>query len=442
MNITANRVTRLSEDDLGALCEAATAAILGGGGFGWLEPPPRNVLERYFQGLLLVPEASLFIVRESGVIQGAAVLTRPSRHNEVQAMSAHISGFHVAPYMRGRGLGHALLADVVDYARGTGCRVLNCDIRETQSQAIALFRTFGFEEWGTHPYYARVHGETVRGLYLVKLLDADGALNRETHATTGKDTASVTQLRRDGLMLYPAIDLKGGACVRLRRGDMEDATHYSDDPAAQARSFVDAGCRHLHVVDLDGAFAGQSANIDAVKAIVKVSSVPVQLGGGIRDIAAIERWLDAGVARVILGSVAVKNPDLVRQASRAFPGRIVAGIDARDGRVATEGWAEISDITAIDLACRMEDAGVAAIIFTEISRDGMLEGLDLEQTSALADAVSLPVIASGGVGSVTHLQALRSVARRSPGIRGVIVGRAIYDGRVSVQEALAALEVA
>ncbi|MFT9425049.1 MAG: 1-(5-phosphoribosyl)-5-[(5-phosphoribosylamino)methylideneamino]imidazole-4-carboxamide isomerase [Acetobacter syzygii] len=241
------------------------------------------------------------------------------------------------------------------------------------------------------------------------------------------------------LTLYPAIDLKNGACVRLRRGEMDDATVYSDNPGAQATAWQDAGFKWLHVVDLNGAFAGASANTDAVRSILDAAHVPVQLGGGLRDMQAIAAWLEAGITRVILGSVAVKNPALVREACKAFPGRIVAGIDARSGLVATEGWAEVSDMQATDLALRMQDAGVAAIIFTEISRDGMLEGLDIDQTVALANTVSIPVIASGGVGSIDHLAALRTAANTTPGIEGVIVGRALYDGRVAPTEALRVL---
>ena len=241
------------------------------------------------------------------------------------------------------------------------------------------------------------------------------------------------------LTLYPAIDLKDGACVRLRRGEMDDATVYSDNPGAQARAWQDAGFEWLHVVDLNGAFAGASANTDAVRSILSAARVPVQLGGGLRDMAAIAAWLEAGITRVILGSVAVKNPALVREACKAFPGRIVAGIDARSGLVATEGWAEVSDMQATDLALRMQDAGVSAVIFTEISRDGMLEGLDIEQTVELANTVSIPVIASGGVGSIDHLAALRTAANTTPGIEGVIVGRALYDGRVSPTQALRVL---
>jgi phosphoribosylformimino-5-aminoimidazole carboxamide ribotide isomerase len=244
-----------------------------------------------------------------------------------------------------------------------------------------------------------------------------------------------------GLTLYPAIDLKDGACVRLRRGEMDQSTVYSDDPGAQARAWQDAGFRWLHVVDLNGAFAGHPVNGDAVAAILRSVTIPVQLGGGIRDMAGIEAWLRAGIRRVILGSAAVKNPSLVRQACRAFPGRIVVGIDARDGYVATEGWAETSAIRALDLALRFEDAGVAAIVYTDIGRDGMLSGLNLEQTVDLAFQLTTPVIASGGVGSLADLDALKRAAEDAGAgvIDGVIVGRALYDGRVDPAEALALL---
>ena len=238
------------------------------------------------------------------------------------------------------------------------------------------------------------------------------------------------------MILYPAIDLKDGACVRLRRGEMEDATVYATDPAAQARTFQGAGCAWLHVVDLDGAFAGRSVNHDAVAAILAVASVPVQLGGGIRDMAAVERWLTAGVTRIILGSAAVKNPILVHQACRSFPGRIAVGIDARAGFVATEGWADTSTLRATDLAARFEDAGVAAIVFTDIERDGMLAGVNIAQTLALAQSVRTPVIASGGVGGAADLHALRTAGS----IAGVIVGRAFYDGRIGIEEAVAILD--
>ena len=242
------------------------------------------------------------------------------------------------------------------------------------------------------------------------------------------------------MRLYPAIDLKDGACVRLRRGEMDQATVYADDPAAQARAWQDAGCACLHVVDLDGAFAGRAVNGRAVAAILSAVTVPVQLGGGIRDMAGVARWIEAGVARVILGSAAVKNPALVREACAAFPGRVAVGIDARGGMVATEGWAETSAVSAPDLALRFEDAGVAAVIYTDIARDGMLTGLNLDATRALADRVRTPVIASGGVGSLHDLRALAATARAASGtIEGVIVGRALYDGRVDLAEALGLL---
>ncbi len=240
--------------------------------------------------------------------------------------------------------------------------------------------------------------------------------------------------------LYPAIDLKDGACVRLQRGEMERATVYSTDPAAQARDWQDAGFAWLHVVDLNGAFAGKPVNAAAVSAILGAVTIPVQLGGGIRDMAAIETWLAAGVNRVILGSVAVKNPALVAEACRAFPGRIVVGIDARDGRVATEGWADTSAVTALDVALQFEDAGAAAIVYTDIGRDGMLSGVNIAQTVELATKLSTPVIASGGVASLDDVTQLAAAAARGPGrITGVIIGRALYDGRIDPAAALAAL---
>ena len=240
------------------------------------------------------------------------------------------------------------------------------------------------------------------------------------------------------LTLYPAIDLKDGQCVRLRRGELDQATVYSADPASQARAWQDAGFAWLHVVDLNGAFAGRPVNGEAVKAILAAVTIPVQLGGGIRDMVGIETWLAAGVNRVILGSAAVKNPVLVRQACREFPGRVVVGIDARDGKVATEGWAETSAVSATDLALSFEDAGVTAIVYTDIGRDGMLSGLNLAQTVALAQAVQTPVIASGGVAGAQDLIALRATAAGTR-IEGVIVGRALYDGRIEPGEALALL---
>ena len=236
------------------------------------------------------------------------------------------------------------------------------------------------------------------------------------------------------LTLYPAIDLKDGACVRLRRGAMDEATVYSTNPAAQARAWEQAGCQWLHVVDLNGAFEGRPVNGAAVAAILAAASVPVQLGGGIRDLAGVERWLQAGVRRVILGSAAVREPALVHQACRRFPGQVAVGVDARDGMAATDGWAATSSLAAGDLAARFADAGAAAIIYTDIGRDGMLTGLNLEQTAALAEVSAAPVIASGGVGSLDDLRALAALAH--PNIAGVIIGRALYDGRVDPAAAL------
>ena len=236
--------------------------------------------------------------------------------------------------------------------------------------------------------------------------------------------------------LYPAIDLKGGQVVRLKRGEMAEATVYADDPAAQAASFARQGFGWIHVVDLDGAFAGRPANAEAVRGILAaVPGLSVQLGGGIRDMATAEAWLAAGVTRLILGSAAVKDPDFARAACRAFPGRVALGIDARDGFVATEGWAETSSITATELAQRFADSGAAAVIYTDIARDGMLAGVNVAATAALARAVALPVIASGGVASVQDIVALRA---EGAGIAGAILGRALYDGRVAPAEALAA----
>jgi phosphoribosylformimino-5-aminoimidazole carboxamide ribotide isomerase len=240
------------------------------------------------------------------------------------------------------------------------------------------------------------------------------------------------------LTLYPAIDLKDGRCVRLRRGDMDQATVYADDPAGQAVAWRDAGFQWLHVVDLNGAFAGRAVNGDAIHRILAAVDVPVQLGGGIRDMAGIAGWLEAGVRRVILGSAAAKNPGLVIEACKSFPGRIAVGIDARDGYVATEGWAETSSMPAAELGARFEDAGVTAIIYTDIGRDGMLTGLNLEQTTDLAAKLTTPVIASGGVGSLDDLEALRRAADGTR-IEGVIVGRALYDGTVTPHAALALL---
>ncbi len=240
------------------------------------------------------------------------------------------------------------------------------------------------------------------------------------------------------LTLYPAIDLKDGQCVRLRRGEMDQATVYADDPGAQAKTWQAAGFSWLHVVDLNGAFAGKPVNAGAVRSILANVAIPVQLGGGIRDLKGIEAWLTAGISRVILGSAAAKNPGLVIDACKAFPGRIAVGIDAREGFVATEGWAETSTMAAADLGLRFEDAGVSAIIYTDIGRDGMLTGLNLEQTAALSHRLTTPVIASGGVGSMAHLAELKAAAAGTR-IEGVIVGRALYDGRIDPAGALTLL---
>ncbi len=237
------------------------------------------------------------------------------------------------------------------------------------------------------------------------------------------------------MILFPAIDLKDGRCVRLKRGEMESATVFNDDPAAQAFAFERAGFQWLHCVDLDGAFAGKPGNADAIRAIRAATSLPIQLGGGIRDMTAIEGWLAAGITRVILGTIALKNPPLVKEAARAFPGRIVVGADARGGRIATEGWAEVSDLSPADLGRRFEDAGVAAILFTDVDSDGLLGGVNVGATAALAKAVRIPVIASGGVGGLTDIEAL--VAANEPNIEGVVIGRALYDGRIAPAEALA-----
>ncbi|MGR3500535.1 MAG: 1-(5-phosphoribosyl)-5-[(5-phosphoribosylamino)methylideneamino]imidazole-4-carboxamide isomerase [Limimaricola soesokkakensis] len=235
------------------------------------------------------------------------------------------------------------------------------------------------------------------------------------------------------MILYPAIDLKDGQAVRLLRGEMDKATVFNDDPAAQARAFVEAGTEWLHLVDLNGAFAGQPVNAAAVEAILAACpGVPAQLGGGIRDMKTIEAWIDRGLARVILGTVAVENPDLVREAAKAFPGKVAVGLDAREGRVATRGWAEETDVMVTDLAKSFEDAGVAAIIYTDIARDGAMAGPNVAATEALARAVSIPVIASGGVSSLDDLKALKATGV----IAGAISGRALYDGAIDLGEAL------
>ncbi|MFG1346202.1 1-(5-phosphoribosyl)-5-[(5-phosphoribosylamino)methylideneamino]imidazole-4-carboxamide isomerase [Xanthobacter autotrophicus DSM 431] len=237
------------------------------------------------------------------------------------------------------------------------------------------------------------------------------------------------------VILFPAIDLKDGLAVRLEQGDMARATVFNRDPAAQAAEFETLGFRYLHLVDLDGAFAGKPVNAAAVERILESVSVPVQLGGGIRDMRTVDGWLEKGVTRVILGTAAVRDPEFVKQAAKAHPGRIAVGLDARDGRVAVEGWAETSELAAVDIAKRFEDAGVTAIIYTDIARDGLLKGLNLEATVALAEAVSLPVIASGGLASIADIEAL--LEPRAAKLEGAITGRALYDGRLDPRAALA-----
>jgi phosphoribosylformimino-5-aminoimidazole carboxamide ribotide isomerase len=242
----------------------------------------------------------------------------------------------------------------------------------------------------------------------------------------------------DAVILFPAIDLKNGEVVRLQQGDMARATSFGSDPAAQARTFEQQGFAYLHIVDLDGAFAGKPVNAGAVERILAGVKIPAQLGGGIRDRATIEAWLDKGVTRVIIGTAAVRDPPLVKEAARAHPERVAVGLDARDGRVAVEGWAETSELSALDVARRFEDAGVAAIIYTDVARDGMLKGLNLDATIALADAVSIPVIASGGLASLEDVRAL--LAPRARKLAGAITGRALYDGRLDAAAALALIQ--
>jgi phosphoribosylformimino-5-aminoimidazole carboxamide ribotide isomerase len=242
------------------------------------------------------------------------------------------------------------------------------------------------------------------------------------------------------VILFPAIDLKEGLAVRLQQGDMARATVFNRDPAAQAKAFESQGFEYLHIVDLDGAFAGKPMNAAAVEHILGAVKIPLQLGGGIRDMATVEGWLGKGVARVIIGTAAVRDPALVKEAARAHPGRVAVGLDARDGKVAVEGWAATSELSALDIARRFEDAGVAAIIYTDVARDGMLKGLNLDATIALAGAVSIPVIASGGLASIDDIRAL--LEPRAKKLAGAIAGRALYDGRIDAAEALALLRSA
>lgn len=242
------------------------------------------------------------------------------------------------------------------------------------------------------------------------------------------------------MILFPAIDLKDGKCVRLKLGDMNEATVFNDDPAEQAQIFERQGFTYLHIVDLNGAFAGKPVNASAVSAILRAITMPAQLGGGIRDLTTIETWLASGIRRVILGTAAVRNPALVREACRSFPGRVAVGIDAKGGNVAVQGWAETSELTAVDLARRFEDVGVSAIIYTDIDRDGVLTGLNLPATAELARAVNIPVVASGGLASIDDVKAL--VRPEYSMLEGAITGRALYDGRIDPREALALLAAA
>ena len=242
------------------------------------------------------------------------------------------------------------------------------------------------------------------------------------------------------MILFPAIDLKEGLAVRLEQGDMARATVFHRDPASQARAFEQQGFEYLHIVDLDGAFAGKPMNAAAVDRILETVSIPVQLGGGVRNTATVESWLDKGVTRVVIGTAAVRDPPFVKQAARDYPGRVAVGLDARDGKVAVEGWAETSELSALEIARRFEDAGVAAIVYTDIARDGMLQGLNLDATVALADTISIPVIASGGLASIEDIKAL--LEPRAKILAGAIAGRALYDGRLDAAEALKLIRAA
>ncbi|QNT79490.1 1-(5-phosphoribosyl)-5-[(5-phosphoribosylamino)methylideneamino]imidazole-4-carboxamide isomerase [Entomobacter blattae] len=503
-HIVAEKLQEISEDDLQALCEALDAAILGNNSTGWLKVPSRKMLQCYFQGALLVPGRSVYVIRLNSVIVGSIQLIRPARSNEEQAMSCSLQGFFLAPYTQGLSLTKTLLNAATQAAYAQGYQFLHIEVRQDLTRLITTLGELGFEHWGTNPYFARTQKGLVSGLLFTKSLKDDKDPSKTDLAETsleistpkGKaadlnpkapsgsfppaalpsltptkslsfcvDTSKIPtppatphqnnaptpqkpfftstakhSMTRSALTIYPAIDLKEGHCVRLRQGEMEQATIYSDNPAEQALSWEKSGFEHLHIVDLDGAFAGHSQNTDAILSILKATTLPVQLGGGIRDMKAIHHWINAGVQRIILGSAAVKNPDLVKEACQTYPGRIIAGIDARYGQVLTEGWAQSSNMHASELALLMQDAGAAAIIFTEISRDGMLTGLDLEQTIALANSLSIPVIASGGIGTLEDLKALRQATEAAPGIEGVIIGRALYDGRIAPTQALEALK--
>ncbi len=320
-------------------------------------PPPRQVLENYWKGVLLVPERRLVVGRLDGIVAGSAQLSRAPRNNEAQAFAGTLTSAFVAPWARGHGLGRGIVIEIERLAREIGLAVLNLDLRDTQKAAIGLVRGSRLSALG-HPPRLRPGRRP----------DRAGALLLQAAR------------RRAGIavILYPAIDLKDGKCVRLVRGEMASATVFNDDPAAQARLFAEAGLRWLHVVDLNGAFAGRSVNGAAVAAIRKAVDLRIQLGGGIRDRAAIEHWLGLGIDRVVLGTAALRDPDLVRRAAADHPGRIAVGVDARDGRVAVAGWVETADIGVVELARRFEDCGVAAIVHTDIARDGALGGIDAD----------------------------------------------------------------
>ena len=344
--LTAECIQRFDDDaDVHAIAEAATAAILDGGGFGWVKPPKASVLEQYFRGVLLVPERALIVGRMDGIIYGAAQLLRPSRNNEAQAFAASVMHNFVAPYARGHGLARLIIHRTEELARGLGYHVPQPGRAGDAACRHRAVRGGGLHLLGHAPRLCQSEGRDRQRPLLLQ------------------DAAEVS------LILYPAIDLKDGACVRLKRGEMAAATVYAEDPGAQAARWQELGFAWVHVVDLNGAFAGRPVNGSAVRAILAAVTVPVQLGGGIRDMAGIEAWLAAGIARVILGSAAAKNPALVREAAARFPGQVAVGIDARDGMVATEGWAETSGLAAVDLAVRLQDAGVAAIIYTDIARE-------------------------------------------------------------------------
>ena len=308
-------VDRLRKRELAELCDAAAAAINDGAGFGWVRPPQPAAFERYWRGVTVVPERLLFVGRMDGVVAGSVQLVSAAPQKEAWRLSCLIDTHFVAPWARGHGLARLLLEAAEAEARARGYKVMNLSVRETQEAAIALYESLGFKALG-HASQVCVRGRPI---------------DRRSLLLQGPDQSDGPAAGRGAVILFPAIDLKGGACVRLVQGDMARATVFSDDPPAQARAFEAAGFAWLHIVDLDGAFAGKPVNDDAVGAILEAVDLPVQLGGGIRDMATIEAWLARGVHRVILGTVAVREPDLVRDACRAFPGRVAVGIDARDG---------------------------------------------------------------------------------------------------------------